>query len=44
MAVENIRERLQIAFAGEATMQHLEENDHFTVTLNLPANQPENSR
>ena len=37
MAVDNIRERLQIAFAGEATMQQLEENDHFTVTLNLPA-------
>jgi two-component system sensor histidine kinase AlgZ len=44
MAVENIRERLQIAFAGEATMQQLEENNHFTVTLSLPANQPENSR
>jgi len=37
MAVDNIRERLQIAFTGEATMQQLEENDHFTVTLNLPA-------
>jgi len=36
MAVDNIRERLQIAFAGEATMQQLEENDRFTVTLNLP--------
>jgi two-component system sensor histidine kinase AlgZ len=37
MAVNNIRERLQLAFAGEATMQQLEENDQFTVTLNLPA-------
>ena len=37
MAVDNIRERLQIAFAGEATMQQLEENDRFTATLNLPA-------
>ena len=36
MAVDNIRERLQIAFAGEATMLQLEENDRFTVTLNLP--------
>ena len=38
MAVNNIRERLQIAFTGEATMEQLEENDRFTVTLNLPAN------
>ena len=44
MAVDNIRERLQIAFAGEATMQQLEENNHFTVTLRLPAHQAENSR
>ena len=36
MAVNNIRERLQIAFAGEATMQQVEENNQFTVTLNLP--------
>ena len=36
MAVDNIRERLQIAFAGKAAMQQLEENDRFTVTLNLP--------
>jgi len=38
MAVDNIRERLHIAFAGEATMQQQEENDQFTVTLNLPFN------
>jgi two-component system sensor histidine kinase AlgZ len=37
MAVDNIRERLQIAFSGEATMQQREENDQFTVTLTLPA-------
>ena len=36
MAVDNIRERLQIAFAGKATMQQREENNRFTVTLNLP--------
>ena len=36
MAVNNIRERLQIAFAGEASMQQLEENDQFTVTLDIP--------
>jgi len=38
MAVDNIRERLHIAFAGKATMQQQEENDQFTVTLNLPFN------
>jgi len=38
MAVDNIQERLQIAFAGEAAMQQLEENDQFTVTLKLPLN------
>jgi two-component system sensor histidine kinase AlgZ len=36
MAVNNIRERLQIAFAGVATMQQMEENDRFTVTLDIP--------
>jgi len=38
MAVDNIRERLQIAFSGEATMEQVEEDDQFTVTLKLPAN------
>jgi len=38
MAVDNIRERLQIAFSGEATMQQVEDDDRFTVTLKLPAN------
>ena len=37
MAVDNIRERLAIAFSGEATMQQVEDDDRFTVTLKLPA-------
>jgi len=37
MAVDNIRERLAIAFSGEATMQQVEEDERFTVTLKLPA-------
>jgi two-component system sensor histidine kinase AlgZ len=37
MAVDNIRERLQIAFGGKATMQQIEEDDRFTVILKLPA-------
>ncbi len=36
MAVENIRERLQIAYGGEASMQQVETEDRFTVTLSLP--------
>jgi two-component system sensor histidine kinase AlgZ len=36
MAVDNIRERLQITYAGAATMQQLEEDSRFTVTLLLP--------
>lgn len=36
MAVANIRERLQIAYSGVASMQQLEENERFTVTLKLP--------
>ncbi|MCP4486668.1 MAG: hypothetical protein GY820_05010 [Gammaproteobacteria bacterium] len=38
MAVDNIRERLHIAFAGEASMQLSEVNEMFTVTLILPTN------
>ncbi|MCZ6722733.1 MAG: histidine kinase [Gammaproteobacteria bacterium] len=38
MAVDNIRERLAIAFSGEAIMQQVEDDDRFTVTLKLPAN------
>ena len=36
MAVDNIRERLQITYAGAATMQQFEENNRFKVTLLLP--------
>lgn len=36
MAVDNIRERLQIAYAGSATMQQAEQDERFTVTLMLP--------
>ena len=36
MAVDNIRERLQITFANEATMSQQEEDRRFTVTLLLP--------
>jgi len=36
MAVDNIRERLQITYAGAATMQQLEEDNRFKVTLLLP--------
>ncbi len=36
MAVANIRERLQIAYSGVASMQQIEADDQFTVTLKLP--------
>lgn len=36
MAVDNIRERLQIAFGGVAEMRQLKQNDRFTVTLKIP--------
>ncbi|MFV2031458.1 MAG: sensor histidine kinase [Gammaproteobacteria bacterium] len=36
MAVANIRERLQIAYSGKASMQQLETDERFTVTLKLP--------
>ncbi|MCP4188951.1 MAG: hypothetical protein GY763_15200 [Gammaproteobacteria bacterium] len=38
MAVDNIRERLHIAFGGEAAMQLSEVDELFTVTLTLPTN------
>ena len=38
MAVENIRERLHIAFGGAASMQLSEGDENFTVTIKLPAN------
>jgi len=37
MAIENIRERLHIAFAGAASMQLSEVDEYFTVTIKLPA-------
>lgn len=36
MAVENIRERLQIAFAGAATMTLTEADSRYTVLLKIP--------
>lgn len=36
MAVDNIRERLQITYANKATMTELEESKRFTVSLMLP--------
>jgi two-component system sensor histidine kinase AlgZ len=36
MAVDNIRERLQITYGGAATMKQVEEDSRFTVTLLLP--------
>jgi two-component system sensor histidine kinase AlgZ len=36
MAVDNIRERLQITYGGAATMKQIEEDSRFTVTLLLP--------
>ena len=36
MAVENIRERLELAFAGAARMRVDQANNRFTVTLILP--------
>ena len=41
MAVENIRERLHIAFGGAASMQLSEVDENFTVTIRLPANSTE---
>ncbi|MFT5400990.1 MAG: two-component system sensor histidine kinase AlgZ [Gammaproteobacteria bacterium] len=36
MAVENIRERLQIAFGGAASMTQSEAGSRYTVVLNMP--------
>ena len=38
MAVENIRERLHIAFGGAASMQLSEVDENFTVIIKLPVN------
>lgn len=36
MALENIRERLDLAFAGQANIEHLVENDLYTVVIRIP--------
>ncbi len=36
MALENIRERLQLAFQGQAKFEHLVENDLYKVHISLP--------
>jgi two-component system sensor histidine kinase AlgZ len=36
IAVDNIRERLQITYGNAATMQEVEEDSRFTITLLLP--------
>ncbi len=36
MALENIRERLNLAFDGRAKIEHLEENGLYTVSIRLP--------
>jgi len=41
MAVENIRERLAIAFAGEASMEQSETDTRYTVTLKIPGGERE---
>lgn len=36
MALENIRERLDLAFGGRAKIEHLEENGLYTVSIRVP--------
>ena len=36
MAVENIRERLSLAFGGAATMELIEDETRYTVKLSIP--------
>ena len=36
MALENIRERLDLAFSGRAKIEHLEENGLYTVSIRVP--------
>jgi two-component system sensor histidine kinase AlgZ len=36
MALENIRERLDLAFDGRAKIEHLEENGLYTVSIRVP--------
>lgn len=36
MALENIRERLDLAFLGQAKIEHLAQNDLYTVVITIP--------
>jgi two-component system sensor histidine kinase AlgZ len=38
MALENIRERLQLAYNGRAKIRHVAENDLYRVTITIPLN------
>lgn len=38
MALENIRERLHLAFQGQAKIEHLAENDLYKVKIEIPVN------
>ncbi len=40
MALENIRERLDLAFDGRAKIRHLEENGLYTVSIRVPLMAP----
>ncbi|MFT7675984.1 MAG: two-component system sensor histidine kinase AlgZ, partial [Gammaproteobacteria bacterium] len=44
MAIENIRERMLLAFNGAADMQVMAEKEQHTVTLEIPLNGLENKR
>ncbi len=44
MALDNIRERLHIAFGGAAIMQLSEVDERFTVTLKLPVHREDQER
>lgn len=37
MALDNISERLQLAFQGQAKIEHVVENDLYKVTISIPA-------
>lgn len=41
MALENIRERLSIAFGGEAKIEHVAENGLYTVSIRVPMSNAE---
>ncbi len=38
MALENIRERLQLAYHGRAKIRHVAQNDLYKVTITIPLN------